>query len=365
MSAPWRPRVSLLLPTRDSEHTLDLVLGRLAATTDYADLEVVAVDDGSTDGTRAILHRWREGGRLGRFRVLEQAPSGAIDALNRALREATGEVCVQIDSDASLETEGWLPAMLALLGSDPRVGAVTARVVMDSGRLHACGVNVVQPAGLHDRPARIVEPVGRRRRHDRVERPREGRGEAVERDVAEVDAGMGCCLMYRRADALEAGGYDAGYAPVWFDDLDLCLGLRAMGRKVFCLPQVRVLHHLSLRRGSPRRAEALRRAAQELQQRAARRLPHDLRNGLEARLGIDVDRALSRAQLARLSHHYAYWESKWGWDPLNPDMAEIERRWGATELWWAHDPARRSAGEAIIAAYRAATTELAPSPLAG
>ena len=56
--------------------------------------------------------------------------------------------------------------------------------------------------------------------------------------VAEVDGGIGCCMMYRREAALELGGYDPRWSPVWFDDLDLTMCLRREGLKVFYLPDV-------------------------------------------------------------------------------------------------------------------------------
>lgn len=344
--------MSLLLPNRDNAPVLDLVLERLAQATTYPDVEVVVVDDGSTDASREILRRWRDAGRFPRFELVEKENSGVVDTLNRALATATGEVCVQLDADASVETPGWVERMLGLLTLDRRVGVVTAKVVMDWGDVHACGVDLIGPDGYHDRPAQVLEPPGRRRWHFQLARVREGAGGAAERLPAEVDAGLGCCMMYRREDALAAGGYDAGFAPVWFDDVDLCLAIRRLGRKVFYLPDVRVVHHLTKR--TPRAAarprwRSPRRVARALARRVDRRLPIELRRRIAAR--VDLDDGHTPEQRARARHHYAYWREKWGWDMLNPDLAEVRRRWGDTELWWAHDPARRAAGEEILAAH--------------
>lgn len=346
-----RPAVSLLLPNRDNGHVLETVLERLSENTTHPETEVVAVDDGSTDGSVEILRRWRRSGRFQRFELIERSGGGAVAALNAALRAAAGEICVQLDSDASVETPGWIERMLDLIGLDDAVGVVTAKVVMDSGVLHACGVNLIGPSGLHDRPARIAEPVGRRRWHHRMERVAEGEGGDAERRVAEVDAGIGCCMMYRREDALAVGGYDEGFSPVWFDDLDLCLSIRALGRKAFYLPDVRVLHHLGARPAPPLRPRSFARA---LARRGAGMLSTGLRERFERDSGVDLDMRYSREQRARLRHHYAFWREKWGWDPVNPDMNELERRWGGTELWWAGDPDRRGAGERIVRAYEAA-----------
>jgi GT2 family glycosyltransferase len=348
------PSVSLLLPNHNNGYVLERVLERLAENTTHGETEVVAVDDGSTDESVGILRRWRESGRLPTFDLVEKPNSGAIDALNTALRRASGEFCVQLDSDAAVETPGWIERMLELMLLDETIGVVTAKVVMDSGALHACGVNVVDPAGWHDRPSRPVEPPGRRRWHHRVERVPEGCGGHAEQRVAEVDAGIGCCMMYRRRDAMSVGGYDPGFSPVWFDDVDLCLSIRTLGRKAFYLPAVRVTHYVQSRPVDGWDRLAPERVGRGVVRRAARLLPLGAREGIEKRLGIDLGMHYSRQQRTRLRHHYAYWRGKWGWDVCNPDMDEVQRRWGGTEVCWASDPERRAEGERIVRAYQAA-----------
>ncbi len=320
---------------------------RLAAHTTYPMVEVIAVDDGSTDASREILRRWRDSGRFPAFRLLEHEHAGAIAALNAGLREARGDVVVQLDADASIETPGWVERMLPLLLFDDRVGVVTAKVVLDTGRLHACGVSLLGPEGLHDRPSRITERVGRRVWHTRVDRPLEGTS-MEERRVAEVDSGIGCCMMYRRADAVQAGGYDPGFSPVWFDDIDLCIAIRREGRKVFFTPDVRIVHRVTMR--DPSRGER-----NGIRDRALRRS-----RGLAARVGSvspAVRSAVARRMglnrpppehVERLLHHYGYWREKWGWDLLNPDITELRRRYGDTEICWALDPHRKAGGEELL-----------------
>jgi glycosyltransferase involved in cell wall biosynthesis len=319
--------VSLLIPNRDNERVLDLALERLAANTTYPAVQVVVVDDGSTDGSREILRRWRDSGRFARFTYEEQPPSGVVVTLNRCLELATGDVCVQLDGDATVETPGWLETMLAFLRSDDRVGVVSPRVVFDSGLVHALGVNVVGPLGLHDRGTRPFEPAGRRTLHQNVDRPAPEDVPFASR-TAEVDAGIGCCMMYRRSDALAAGGYDVGFQPVWFDDLDLALSIRhKLSKKAFFLPHVEVVHRIGAR---PARAWV------------PLWLVHALRR--HTRLGSPPPE-----HVERLRHHYAYWREKWGFDLLNPDVPDVQRRYGDSEVCWAYDPDMRRAGEEIAA----------------
>ena len=321
------PAVSLVMPNRDNAGVLDLTLSRLAENTTYPDFELVVVDDGSADGSRALLRRWRDSGRFRSFTLLERDPAGAPAALNAGAEAAAGELLVQLDADATVETPGWLERLVNLYETDPKVGVVTAAVILDTGRVHAYGVNLIGPAGMHDGGTTIVEPVGRRTLNSRVRRPRESELPPPGRP-AEVDASIGCCMLYPRALWEDSGGYDLGFSPVWFDDLDLSLTARRLGAKVFVHGDVRILHRISLREADP-----------SWLRRAARRLPQRVKDLVQPKLGPEA--------LARLRHHYGYWREKWGFDPLNPDMDAVLDRYGETEVCWRYNEEMRSAGERI------------------
>src|SRR4051812_35644942 len=340
------PPVTLLLPNLDNAAVLDLVLDRLAVNSTYPNLELVVVDDGSTDGSLEILRRWRDSGRLPEFRLIEQERAGVIEALNKGLDASTGEFVVQLDGDASVESPGWIEKMVAFFETDARVGVVTSKVVFDWGTIHTCGVDVIGPTGFRGRGASITERVGRRRYHERVVHPEEDDCALCDA-VAEVDGGMGACMMYRREAALEVGGYDPGWAPVWFDDLDLTICLRREGQKVFYLPDVRVVHHVGRRLTLE---PAVMRARLAVRRAIGSALPPHTRRRISQRLGMDLPHAEA---WARLQHHYGYWREKWGFDLLNPDMDAVLERWGGTEVCWRYDEHMRAEGERIVAAYRA------------
>ena len=321
------PRVSLLIPNRNNEPALDLVFRRLAEHTSHPDVQVVVVDDGSDDRSVEILRRWRESGEFADFVLHEQPPSGVVVALNKGLELASGEIVVQLDADATVETPRWLETMLGFFGSDERIGVVSPRVVFDSGLVHAYGVNIVGPEGLHDRGTRISEPVGRRTLHQHVERFPEDEV-PVDAQPVEVDSGIGCCMMYRRADALAVGGYDMGFQPVWFDDLDLALSIRhELGKRNFFFPDVHVIHRTGLRHT---RDEALT-PRERVAKRVGKLIPDSAKAQITKATGLGGP---PKEHLERLRHHYGYWREKWGWDLLNPDMDEIRRRYAGSQLLW-------------------------------
>jgi glycosyltransferase involved in cell wall biosynthesis len=344
------------MPVHNRGHLLELVLRKLAENTTYENAELVAVDDRSTDESPAILRRFADGGDFPEVRVLPNEGAGAIAALNTALNAATGEFCVQLDDDITIETPGWIERMLEFMHIDDAVGLVTAKIVFDTGGIHGTGVRVIGESGWHERTTWPSEPIGRRLWVNRVQgRAMEGEAGDEETRAAEVDSGIGALMMYRREDALAAGGYDMEWSPVWFDDVDLSLQIRLLGKKVFYIPDVRAIHYFQYRWKRPTfrdrfRRERMRRA---FGRRIGRKLPLSLRRFVESRYPIDLFGYYSKDQCTRLRHHLAYWREKWGWDARNPDLREIESRWGDTELWWAYDPERRAEGERIAAEYEA------------
>ena len=85
------PRISILLPARNAERTLPAALRSIARQT-FRDWELVAVDDGSSDGTRALLER-------SGAKVLSTSGVGLVEALRRAAEVATAPLLARMDAD--------------------------------------------------------------------------------------------------------------------------------------------------------------------------------------------------------------------------------------------------------------------------
>lgn len=95
------PRVSVILAARDEERDLEQAL-RSVLSLDYPDLEIVAVDDRSTDSTGAILDRIATGNERLRVIHITHLPDGWLgkcNALHRAAYEASGEILLFTDAD--------------------------------------------------------------------------------------------------------------------------------------------------------------------------------------------------------------------------------------------------------------------------
>jgi glycosyltransferase involved in cell wall biosynthesis len=116
------PRVSVLLPVRDAAPFVESCLASLAAQT-LADHEIVAVDDGSTDGSRDLLDGFRDD----RLRVLSSPGRGLVAALNAGLAAARSPVLARMDAD-DLAHPDRLAIQVERLASDPSVHILGSRV---------------------------------------------------------------------------------------------------------------------------------------------------------------------------------------------------------------------------------------------
>lgn len=119
------PRVSVVIPLHNKADHIGRAIDSVIAQ-DFDDLEIVVVDDGSTDGSRAIV----EGYDAPLIRVLPQSNSGPGAARNRAIREASGEWIAPLDAD-----DYWLPGFLDYVlpraDANPDCDAVTSFWIID------------------------------------------------------------------------------------------------------------------------------------------------------------------------------------------------------------------------------------------
>src|SRR4051794_39065689 len=115
------PRVSVVVPIYNVEHYLEECLESLAAQT-FHDLEVVMVDDGSTDGSAAIAEAFAA--RDPRFKLVTRPNGGLSAARNTGLEAATGEFLAFVDSDdiVARDADEKLVTTLDSTGSDFAAG---------------------------------------------------------------------------------------------------------------------------------------------------------------------------------------------------------------------------------------------------
>jgi GT2 family glycosyltransferase len=199
------PTVSVVICAYNAAATIDECLRHTCAL-DYPGLDIVVVDDGSTDETAAIV------GRHPRARLVAIAHAGLSTARNEGLRATSGELIAYLDADA-YPTPEW-PYYLALAFDGPNVAA-------------AGGPNLAPPS---DPPgAQLVAhapggPVHVLLSDDRAEHV------------------PGCNMAFWREALVNLGGFDAVFETAG-DDVDVCWRLLDRGWEIGFHPAAFVWHH--------------------------------------------------------------------------------------------------------------------------
>ncbi len=116
----YAPPVSVIMAAYNEEKVIAKTVDSLLASS-YPDFEIVIVDDGSKDGTRAILQQHY--GDNPRVRIFSQQNGGKSSALNRAIRESRNDILVALDADTIFEHDT-IQALVRHF-SDTSVGAVS------------------------------------------------------------------------------------------------------------------------------------------------------------------------------------------------------------------------------------------------
>ncbi len=116
-----RPRVTVVIPTYNRADLVGAAIDSVLTQT-FADLELIVVDDGSTDDTPAVLARFTDP----RVRVISQANQGISGALNAGMRAARGEYVIMLGSDDRF-LPTCLDGLVARVNSSPSAVVVYGR----------------------------------------------------------------------------------------------------------------------------------------------------------------------------------------------------------------------------------------------
>ncbi|HEX2100374.1 MAG TPA: glycosyltransferase [Candidatus Synoicihabitans sp.] len=207
------PEVSIVMPVRDAAATLPRALSSVAAQT-CTDWELVVVDDGSSDGTPAILAEWSQ--REPRLRVLPQAREGIVAALTKGLDAARGCYVARLDADDEM-APARLERQVAALRADASLGLVACLVTFGGDRTERNGY-----ATYVDWLNALVTP------EDIV------RNRFVESPLAHPS------VMFRRELVNRFGGYTAGDFP---EDYELWLRWLEAGVRMAKVPEPLLVWH--------------------------------------------------------------------------------------------------------------------------
>lgn len=213
-----QPTISIILVLYNQA---DLTYACLLALQEHLDigLEIIIVDNNSTDETRDLLDK------LDGVKIAKNDENlHFLRGVNFGAGEATGEYLLLLNNDALVQP-GALDAAIESLQSANDIGAVGARLILPDGTLQEAGSIIWNDGSL----------LG----YGRGDNPMAG-AYMFRRDV---DYCSGAFLLIKRHLFEQLGRFDEVYAPAYYEETDFCVRLHEAGYRIVYDPRVEVHHY--------------------------------------------------------------------------------------------------------------------------
>lgn len=227
-----RPLVSILIPTKDQLGILSRCVESVLEKTAYDNYEIIIIDNNSEQQDALEWLAGIESLQSDKVRILRHPyPFNYSEINNTAARHARGEYLVLLNNDTAVLHAEWLDNLLNH-AIRPEVGIVGAKLYFPNGTVQHAGVIL----GI-DSPAQ----------HVFLGHPHDSPGYMqrlkVDQNYSAVTA---ACLMIRKSVYMEVGGLDEVEFKISYNDVDLCLKVRALGYLVVWTPHAALLHESSV-----------------------------------------------------------------------------------------------------------------------
>lgn len=230
------PLVSVIIPTRDQTQLVRRLLEGLENKTDYRNIEVILVDNGSSSSSFHAFSRIFEDkpSKLKKrlIRIDEEFNYSRLN--NCAIKFSEGKFLCLLNNDTEIVHDSWLKELISICNRN-EVGAVGPMLLYPD--------HTVQHAG-------IVLGIGGWAGHLHKGFPVDHPGSANRLQVnSNFTAVTGACLVTPRAVWDELGGFNETKLKVACSDVDYCLRIWQIGKQVIYTPHARLIHHESKSRG--------------------------------------------------------------------------------------------------------------------
>ena len=230
---PVEPLLSVVIVSWNVAALLERALASVyrAWNKEEGSLQVIVVDNGSRDGTQAMLREHFPDTRL----IANAGNRGFTAANNQGLAEATGRFVLLLNPDTEVLGDA-LHSLITCLEGDPGIGVVGPRLLNPDGseqssrrRFPSLGLLFFESTWLQ----RLAPRAALRRFYVEDQLPTEAQ---------DVDWVTGAAMLVRRELIEQIGGLDEQFF-MYSEELDWCRRIRAAGWRVRYWPQAAIIHH--------------------------------------------------------------------------------------------------------------------------
>ncbi|MFL6611868.1 MAG: glycosyltransferase [Pseudomonas sp.] len=216
------PKVSVVVLTYNNLELTKACLDSLLTQSQYPNLEIIVVDNHSSDQTPAYLRAWAEG-YPDRIVILNPDNKGFAAGNNVGLAAASGDYLVILNND-TIVTAGWIKGLIRHLRDNKEIGII-GPITNNIGNEAKVGTRYDR---VDDMPAEAAQ----------MTRARMG-------EWFEINTLAFFCVMFPRSTYEQIGGLCEEYGLGFFEDDDYCRRVQRRGMRAACAEDVFVHHHLS------------------------------------------------------------------------------------------------------------------------
>jgi GT2 family glycosyltransferase/ADP-heptose:LPS heptosyltransferase len=209
---------SIIIPVHNQSHLTQKCLDTIIQTIDCKNIEILVVDNGSTDDTAQTVDSFPMPIR----RISMGSNRGFAAACNRGAQEARGEWLYFLNNDTEVQP-GWLEALNQVAETYGLKTILGAKLLYPDGRIQHAGV-IFDNQGL---------PI-----HVGKGNPRDDPDFS---NIKSFPAVTAAAMAVSRTTFLELGGFDEEYIN-GYEDVDFCLRALESGMKVLYVPQIQIIH---------------------------------------------------------------------------------------------------------------------------
>lgn len=231
-----------------------------ASETDSYKIEVIVVDNASTDGSSLMVKKEFPEINL----IVSEKNLGFAGGNNLALKEAKGEYILFLNSDTEVVPDAFRK-MIGFMDKNPKVGASTAKTILFSG-----GMDIDCHRGFPTPWASICYFLGLESLFSKSRLFGQYHKFYLDLDKPhEIDAGFGTFMFVRREALKEAGNWDESYF-FYGEDLDLFYRIKEAGWKVMFYPEPLLVHHKGASSGIRKESKGVTKADRETRIKTAK-----------------------------------------------------------------------------------------------
>lgn len=216
------PKVSVVVLTYNNLELTKACLDSLLTQSHYPNLEIIVVDNHSSDQTPAFLTAWADG-HPDRIVILNADNKGFAAGNNLGLAAASGEYLVVLNND-TVVTAGWIKGLLRHLRDNKEIGII-GPITNNIGNEAKVSTRYER---IDDMPAEAAQ----------MTRARMG-------EWFEINTLAFFCVMFPRSTYEKVGGLCEDYGLGFFEDDDYCRRVQRRGMRAACAEDVFVHHHMS------------------------------------------------------------------------------------------------------------------------